>query len=272
MQDRLYGVDFSGGKKAGNKIWIAQAVPEGRGIVVQGCAPATEFLGCTADRDDVLPALRRFIAEEGSAAFGCDFPFSLPKELIAAESWVEFLSKFPVRYRTEDEFRENCLNVAFESLGRKELKRKTDIEAKAPFCAYNLRIFGQTYYGIRDLLRPLVSRNLINVPPLHYSGDDAPWVMEVCPASTLKASGLYGSYKDARGSVDARDNILRALEDAGRVAFSDMDVRRRVLADPQGDALDSVIAADATFRAIVDPERIVQAYRFPYYLEAYIYV
>ena len=27
MQERLYGVDFSGGKDAGNKIWIAQAVP-----------------------------------------------------------------------------------------------------------------------------------------------------------------------------------------------------------------------------------------------------
>lgn len=272
MQDRLYGVDFSGGKRAGAKIWIAEAVPGGRGIVVEACAPATDFLGCAAARDDVLPALRQFIAESESAAFGCDFPFSLPKELIAAESWVDFLVQFPIRYPTEGEFRANCLNAAVEASGRKELKRKTDVEAKAPFCAYNLRIFRQTYYGIRDVLRPLVSRNLINVPPLHYSGDDVPRVMEVCPASTLKASGLYGSYKDARGSPDARDGILRALEDAGRVAFRDGGVRRRVLADSQGDALDSVVAADATFRAIADPERIVQAYRFPYYLEAYIYV
>ena len=272
MQSSIYGVDFSGGKKAGNKIWIAQAIPDGRGIVVEKCAPATEFLGCAADRDVVLPSLRAFIGSSENAAFGCDFPFSLPRELIAAESWLEFMAKFPVRYRTEDEFRENCLNVAVAALGRKELKRKTDVEAKAPFCAYNLRIFRQTYYGIRDLLRPLVSRNLINVPPLHYSGDDVPWVMEVCPASTLKASGLYSSYKDARGSPAARDSILRALENAGRVAFRDDDVRRRVLADPQGDALDSVVAADATFRAIADPERIVQAYRFPYYLEACIYV
>ena len=272
MQDRLYGVDFSGGKKAGAKIWIAEAVPDGRGIVVERCAPATEFLHCAADRDVVLPSLRQFIAESENAAFGCDFPFSLPKELIVAESWVEFMAKFPIRYPSEEEFRENCLDAAVAALDRKELKRKTDIEAKAPFCAYNLRIFKQTYYGIRDVLRPLVSRNLVNVPPLHYSGDDATWVMEVCPASTLKASGLYGSYKDARGSPAARDAILHALEDAGRVAFRDGDVRRRVLADAQGDALDSVVAADATFRAIADPERIVQAYRFPYYLEAYIYV
>ena len=272
MQERVYGVDFSGGKRAGDKIWIAQAVPYRRGIVVEACAPATEFLGCSADRADVLPALRAFIGSSENAAFGCDFPFSLPRELIAAESWAEFVAEFPERYGTESEFRERCLATAVEMTGRKELRRRTDVEAKAPFCAYNLRIFRQTYYGISEILRPLVADNLVNIPPLHYSEDDAPWVMEVCPASTLKASGLYGSYKDARGSVEARENILLALKESGRVTFKDGDVRDRVLADRQGDALDSVIAAEATFRAIADPERIVQAHRFPYYLEACIFV
>ena len=272
MQDRVYGVDFSGGKQAGKKIWIAQALPYRRGIVVQTCAPATEFLSCPAARDDVLPALRQFIARAENAAFGCDFPFSLPRELIAAESWAEFIAEFPARFRTETEFRERCLATAVDATGRKELRRRTDVEARAPFCAYNLRIFRQTYYGITHLLRPLVADNLVNVPPLHYSEDDAPWVMEVCPASTLKAFGLYGSYKDARGSIQARENILLALKDAGRVTFSDGHVRQRVIADAHGDALDSVIAADATFRAIADPERIVQAHRFPYYLEACIFV
>ncbi len=272
MQDRVYGVDFSGAKQAGSKIWLAQAVPYRRGIVVEACAPATEFLGCSADRDETLAALRRFIAGSESAAFGCDFPFSLPRELIAAESWSEFLAEFPSHFDSADEFRAWCLATAVETAGRKELKRRTDIEAKAPFSSYNLRIFRQTYYGIRDVLRPLVADNLVNVPPLHYSEDDAPWVMEVCPASTLKASGLYGSYKDARGSVEARESILLALKDAGRVTFGDGHVRQRVLDDSQGDALDSVIAADATFRAVADPERIVQAHRYPYYLEACIFV
>ncbi len=272
MQDRVYGVDFSGAKQAGNKIWIAQAVPYRRGIVVEACAPAPEFLGCSPARDEALAALRAFIGGSESAAFGCDFPFSLPRELIGAESWAEFVAEFPGRFATESEFRERCLATAVDLAGRKELRRRTDVEAKAPFSAYNLRIFRQTYYGITELLRPLVAGNLVNVPPLHYSDDDAPWIMEVCPASTLKASGLYGAYKDARGSVEARENILLALKDSGRVTFSDGDVRQRVIADAQGDALDSVIAADATFRAIADPERIVQAHRFPYYLEAYIFV
>ena len=272
MQERVYGVDFSGGKQAGKKIWIAQAVPYRRGIVVEDCAPATEFLECAADRSETLAALRRFIAGAESAAFGCDFPFSLPRELMAAESWAEFVAEFPDRYGTESEFRERCLATAVDTVGRKELRRQTDVEARAPFCAYNLRIYRQTYYGIRDVLGPLVADNAVNIPPLHYSEDDAPWVMEVCPASTLKASGLYGSYKDARGSVDARESILLALKDSGRVTFGNGDVRQRVLEDRQGDALDSVIAADATFRAIADPERIVQAHRFPYYLEACIYV
>ena len=272
MQERVYGVDFSGGKQAGNKIWIAQAVPYRRGIVVEACAPATDFLGCAADRGETLSALRSFIAGAESAAFGCDFPFSLPRELLAAESWSEFVAGLANRYSTEHEFKAHCVEAALQLSGRKELRRQTDVEAKAPFCAYNLRIYRQTYYGIRDVLAPLVADNAVNIPPLHYSDDDLPWVMEVCPASTLKASGLYGSYKDTRGSVDARDGILEALKGSGRVTFRDGDVRRRVLEDRQGDALDSVIAADATFRAIADPERIVQAHRYPYYLEACIFV
>ena len=66
--------------------------------------------------------------------------------------------------------------------------------------------------------------------------------------------------------------ILSALEESGRVAFTDESLRSRVLADSQGDALDSVIAAEAAYRAAADVERIVQAHRYPYYLEAYIYV
>ncbi len=272
MQERLYGVDFSSGKNAGNKIWIAQAVPNGEGITVQACSPSTELLQCSAERGEVLSVLHDFIADSGDAAFGFDFPFSLPKDLIGEESWAEFLERFPERFRSETEFRESCTDAALRVGDRKELKRRTDIEARAPFSAYNLRIYRQTYYGIRDLLCPLVSKNLINVPPLHYSGEDVPWLLEVCPASTLKASGLYGSYKDARGSTEAREFILSALEDSGRVTFADHALRRRVLADVKGDALDSVIAAEAAYRAVADLERIVQAHRYPYYLEAFIYV
>ena len=272
MQERVYGVDFSGAKDAGKKIWIAETQPRGQGIMVEACAPSTELLQCSAERGEVLSALRDFIADAGDAAFGCDFPFSLPKDLIEAESWSEFLERFPERFGSEADFRESCTDSALRLGDRKELRRRTDIEAAAPFSPYNLRIYRQTYYGIRDLLSPLVAKNLVNVPPLHDSGEDVPWLLEVCPASTLKASGLYGSYKDARGSVEARETILQALEESGRVGFADRAVRSRVLADSKGDALDSVIAAEAAFRAVADLERIVQIHRFPYYLEAYIYV
>ena len=65
MQERLYGVDFSGAKDAGNKIWIAQAVPNSQGITVQACCPSTELLKCKAERGEVLSALREFIADAG---------------------------------------------------------------------------------------------------------------------------------------------------------------------------------------------------------------
>ena len=74
-----------------------------------------------------------------------------------------FLSGFGQRLN----FRESCTDAALRLGDRKELKRRTDIEAKAPFSAYNLWIYRQTYYGIKELLGPLVSKNLVNVPPLH---------------------------------------------------------------------------------------------------------
>ena len=158
----------------------------------------------------------------------------MPKDLIAAESWSEFLERFSERFGSEADFRESCTDSALRVGDRKELRRRTDIEAAAPFSPYNLRIYRQTYYGIKELLGPLVSKNLVNVPPLHDSGDGVPWLMEVCPASTLKASGLYGSYKDARGSVEAREFILRALEESGRVGFADRAVRSPGVGGLQG--------------------------------------
>ena len=79
MQERVYGVDFSGAKDAGKKIWIAQAVPRGQGIMVEACSPSTELLHCSAERGEVLSALRDFIADAGDAAFGCDFPSACPR-------------------------------------------------------------------------------------------------------------------------------------------------------------------------------------------------
>ncbi len=75
--------------------------------------------------------------------------------------------------------------------------------------------------------------------------DQQPWLIEICPASTLKRLDLYVPYK---GKSDrhraARTKILTALP----IRLS-RAIRSAVLDDPEGDALDSIIAALAVFRA-----------------------
>lgn len=79
------------------------------------------------------------------------------------------------------------------------------------------------------------------------------WLLEVCPASTLKRAGRYAPYKGRSDACRAaRARILDALEAVEGVIVP-ADIRRAALDDPGGDALDSLIAAVATCQAIADP-------------------
>ena len=277
IPETVYGVDFSGAEKAGKKIWIAQAVPDGDGLSIMRCQPATECFGVGSGRDIVLKKLVDLVANSEKAVFGCDFPFGLPAnkvpELVPHESWAEFIAEFPARYTDARQFNKKCKQATQRATNdrSKEVKRKTDEvdEAGAPWPAYNERLFRQTYYVIRDVLRPIVLDRKVNIPPIHYTGADATWIIEVCPASTLKALGLYGGNKS---SFTVRKYILEAFEEKGRVVFEDDALRRKVLQDNDCDALDSVIAADAAYRAMCNPKHIKASEQWPYTIEGYIYV
>jgi len=124
-----------------------------------------------------------------------------------------------------------------------------------PFAAYNLRLYRQTYWGIREVLHPLIADDAARVVPMQEPRLGALVVAEICPASTLKREGLYGSYK-GRGQKlrTARETIVnelierRALQRPGKPFLS------QLLDDPEGDALDAVIAAIGAARVATDPE------------------
>ncbi len=42
---RIYGIDFSGAKDAGRKIWIARGTIEGNLLIIDDCKRASELLG-----------------------------------------------------------------------------------------------------------------------------------------------------------------------------------------------------------------------------------
>jgi hypothetical protein len=274
---RIYGVDFSGAAKAGKKIWIASGVIEGSPLRIEACRRAADLPGLPLsaaqgqvgqDRGRCLASLRDFVQREAASAFGFDFPFGLPRDLVAEDSWEEFILSFPDRYASPEEFRETCRKAAGDS----ELKRVTDQESRTPFSPYNLRLYRQTYFGIRDVLAPLVRDQQACVLPMQPALPGRAWVMEICPASTLKRESLNRSYKGkGPGRYVARAYILEEIERRASLSIPG-PLRPAILEDHEGDALDSVVAASAVFRALRDPGRLAVGGNDVYALEGYVYV
>jgi hypothetical protein len=264
---QVYGIDFSGAKDAGRRIWIAHGTVEGDGLHIHACRRAEELPDSGRDRDRCLAALSTFIAEQRGCAIGLDFPFSLPKPLLDDGSWEDFVRTLADRYTSPEAFRRRC----FAEAGNRELRRRTDNEARTPFSPYNVRLFRQTYYGIRDVLRPLVLDRTVCVLPMQEPMENRPWLLEICPASTLKHKDLRLSYK---GRSEARRInrrlILARLEEWSGSSLS--LVRADVEADHGGDALDSLLAAFATYRALCTPERMLPTHDDVYVLEGCVYV
>jgi hypothetical protein len=267
---RVYGVDFSGAEKAGTKIWIASATIVRGALKVEDCRQAKDLPGSTAERDQCLRSLRDFISTQKECAFGLDFPFGLPRDLVRENSWEDFVLSFGSIYSGPQEFA--C--ISHTAAHGKELWRDTDRKAHAPLSVNNLFLYRQTYYGIRDVLAPLVREQLACVIPMQRKLHGKPWLFEVCPASTLKNIKLYLSpYKgrDMESRVH-RERIIEGLEKTGTMLIKSSELRLKILDDWHGDALDSVIAAFATFRALSNPACLSVPGTSAYALEGYIYV
>ena len=71
---RVYGVDFSGTKDAGKRIWIASGVIEEDALRVEKCCRADSLPGSGRRREHCLKTLRDFIGSENKCVFGLDFP------------------------------------------------------------------------------------------------------------------------------------------------------------------------------------------------------
>lgn len=247
---RVVGIDFSGARDAGNRMWIASGVLTDGGVRIEACHRARDLPDSAIERPTVMAALVAYIAGETKAVIGCDFPFGLPAELVEEASWGAFIAGFGARHADADAFRAACMNAA----GGRELKRHTDVESRTPFSAYNLRIYRQTYEGIRNVIAPLLATDRVRAIPMQPLDVGKPILVEACPASLLKREGLYFPYK---GRDDDRTNgrrrLVRELVARGLIAATTPRIRRRLIEDPGGDALDAVIAAIAAGRAIADP-------------------
>jgi len=247
---RIIGIDFSGAADAGRKIWIAQCRIVGGRLRVDRCDPASALFGCTAGPEASCAALVAYLRALGPAAVGCDFPFSLAAPMVQASTWPEFLAGFAWRYPTAAVFHAR----SHRQWG--EPRRRCDGAAKTPFAPTNCRLYRQSYHGIRDVLAPLIGAGAARALPLQAPSPGVPWLLECCPASALKLLGCYRPYKGA-GVEHARQRlaILRMLE-ANGVARVSAGMRRTLVAQTGGDALDSVVAAWIAFRTLGGPDAL----------------
>jgi hypothetical protein len=241
MPTALFGVDFSGAIDAGRKIWIARLERDDCSLRVISVTRLKDLMPGACDRTTALASLVEFMRSQPEGLFGCDFPFSLPSSLLSSRNWPDFLEDFVQVYPSPD-----ALYEAGRQAGHP--RRACDSHARTPFAPTNLRLFRQSWHGISGVLRPLVLSGDAAAIPMQSRKSASRVMMEVCPASTLKALKLYRPYKGSGSDrLAARQRLVHWLSKTG---LSFMCDPLPVISEPEGDALDSVLAAFAVARAI----------------------
>lgn len=240
----IFGIDFSGAQDAGRHIWIAEGTVSSGELNILECNRALDIFG-KSEKDLVFKELVGWIDSLGTATVGIDFPFGVP-EVIAtamfqANSWPGFVNSQLWSGLNPDRFRQQCKNLSNSEV------RDTDAMHQAD-CPHDLRTYKQTFHGIRDILKPLLSRN-VSIAPMVNNGN--PTVLETYPAATLaRQDGLFAARYN--NDQSPRNRLARNVQALSKLQDLDISAipNHRITNNQGGDALDSIIAALATFRAV----------------------
>jgi hypothetical protein len=236
-QTSIIGVDFSGATLAGEKIWVAETYIEGDSLKVCRLERAADLPRSSPARKDALPALVQWLQTFKDARVGFDFPFALQKSnLKSNQSWRDWVLSLPLQFANADEFRD----------AYPDDKRKADIEAKTPFSPLNLRLYRQTFHGLRDVIAPLLAGGA-KAAPFEEVGEGLT-LLEICPASLLKREKLYLSYKGkSELQMLNREAIVSSISERYHLTISD-DIRLKAVENTEGDALDAILSAVCVFK------------------------
>ncbi|MCG1002210.1 MULTISPECIES: DUF429 domain-containing protein [Halobacterium] len=247
--ETVYGVDFSGSSTAGEKIWITEADVSSDDFVVNSVQRIDDFLDLSSQsRDVVLRELLRDIqSRDDRTLFGFDFPFSLPEPILSQPDWEDFVTCFPDEFLSPENLQRVCSDRA-RLVGEEsgvQLNRQTESDSGG-LCPYNAQIRLQTYYGIRDLLRPLTLTESAQIAPMFSPPGTQPTVIEVYPAATIQQQTELtprGYKSNTESAADKRDALLgEFLPEASEIE------REHLVNDAEADGIDSLIAANAAFR------------------------
>lgn len=243
--ETVYGVDFSGSKSPGNAIWITEGkITERETLEVTSTQSAKDRLEET-EREAVLEGLCTLIRDEENAVFGLDFPFGFPKDASDTDDWKQFLENFVETFEEKDidaypdTFGGNCH-------GRREIDCR--YAGQSPFSP---QIKYQVFYGLRDVIGPLVLEGDGIALPMQSGEDSTTALIEVYPAATFGRLCLYRTGYKGYGEDSERRRKINAegLQEIESIETGDSIVEQAASSD---DALDSLCAAVATWRAIRD--------------------
>lgn len=256
--DEVYGVDFSGAKDAGRKIWVAGGPVGDDGVLdIETWCAVADLDGGGTDLEDALCALRQYVEERPDAVFGFDFPFGLPEGVVevvfdgvvdgadgADDDWRGVVEGFEETFANPNDFREQCSDAA----GDGSRLRETDA-VHGGWSPYHWMLHKQTYHGIAGVLAPLVADGGATGVPMEAVGTGGPWLLEVYPAATLARGDLYvqGYRGDSERARERRETNIRQLSE-------DCDVSRDVadIASRGHHTHDALVAAAAALRTRSD--------------------
>lgn len=272
----IVGVDFSGAKLAGANIWLARLdLSRPRPAITQ--LDSLEALAGSAHRDESLRYLVARIRASQATVWAIDFPFGLPLE-VPGGRWpvqLKWLSQF-----VDDAYAAGlaCVAAARSQGLPLHVRRVTDVEAKTPFDCYHYRIVYQMFFGMTRVLAPLRADRSTCILPFHPDRLPAARrvVVEACPSSTLKRLGLpHQNYKQpAGGPLTSRRRATRHVILAALERFVELPagMRRTIMRNPGGDALDAVIAAVGGWHGYLAADHAAIARHSRYRHEGRLYV
>lgn len=167
------------------------------------------------------------------------FSLRVAAETVDADTWFEFLQSF------QSAFQGKNISAFPGEFGVEETsKRETDYRfaGQSPFSP---QIKYQVFYGIRDVLAPLVLNEEVSVWPLHQLTGTSPTLLEVYPAATFGRLCCYRTgYKGDERAEHRRRYNLDTLERSFNFGLEDPTT-----VIDSDNALDSLAAACAAASA-----------------------
>ncbi|MDA0225433.1 MAG: DUF429 domain-containing protein [Proteobacteria bacterium] len=238
---RILGVDFTSTPGPRKTITVAHGVLRGRTLRIESIEAISDFA-----------AFEALLARAGPWIGGFDFPFGLPAELCRDLDWPRPWKKLVAHCAGFDRTAWRAALDAYRAsrpVGGKYAHRATDGPAgsSSPMKLVNPPVALMFHEGA-----PRLAASGVHVPRL-ADGDRARVALEAYPG-LLARSITRASYKnDARAKQTparsaARRSIVAALESGAsalgvRLVADTAKLRRALVEDASGDALDAVLCA-----------------------------